>query len=114
MMFNEAEKLIIKSGVICPQCEVKGLKDFGWTTTLAAGHLSKMKIIISTITIPIMFQALALVSMDMISKSKYSIAVGVGGRRTQIINGIEIRHDATIVTVFSALARPLPKMRAGS
>jgi hypothetical protein len=38
-MLNEVEKLIIKNGVICPQCNIKGLSNFGWTTTLAAGHL---------------------------------------------------------------------------
>lgn len=37
-MFNEVDKLILKNGVICPTCCIKGLKDFGYTTTIAASN----------------------------------------------------------------------------
>lgn len=35
-MFNDVEKLMLKNGIICPECNVKGLKDFGYSTTIAA------------------------------------------------------------------------------
>jgi hypothetical protein len=37
-MFNEAELMIIKENVVCPECSAKGGSKVSYTTTLAAGH----------------------------------------------------------------------------
>lgn len=37
-MFNEAEKLIIENGIVCPECQTKGAK-VSLCTTIAASNL---------------------------------------------------------------------------
>lgn len=35
-MFNEVDELILKNGIICSECGIKSLKEFGYSTTIAA------------------------------------------------------------------------------
>ena len=35
-MFNDPDRLIIKTGVICPECNVKGCDEISITTTICA------------------------------------------------------------------------------